>query len=407
MTILDLQPPFAGTYSFQQVTDVAQVLTYPYAGQSYTVQTRRFRPGTQVLTLDDAFPGQGTAAARTNLIIFPPDNKPSSVVQWSFDIQRELPSRIFLTVGYVGSKTSNIDNTIPNFNNPDPSPDTDINSRRPWQAYMSAESTQPQLLGNIRYLDSFANGFYQALQVTANKRYSNGITFGLAYTFSKALGEGYGRNDPSGDVNSTYQNPRNRRADRQRYGFDATHNAVINFVYDLPIFRNAAGLKRTILGGWQASGIVSMRTGTPFTVNGGNLNTGSPVYPDRIADGRLGDKADRQLWYDPTAFRRTDCNLINHPELCHYGNAAPDALVSPGLHTFDLSGGKNWVIKEKMRVQFRAEAFNAFNTPQFGRPNNLGWASPDSLIPDAPRVGEIRSLRQPMRIYQMGLKFYF
>jgi hypothetical protein len=60
-----------------------------------------------------------------------------------------------------------------------------------------------------------------------------------------------------------------------------------------------------------------------------------------------------------------------------------------------------------MRLQFRAEAFNAFNTPQFGRPNGLGWASPDSIIPDSPRVGEIRSLRQPMRIYQMGLKFYF
>ena len=408
MTILDLQPPFAGTYSFQQVTDVAQVLTYPYAGQNYTIQTRRFRPGSQILTLDDAFPGQGTAAARTNLILFPPDNKPSSVVQWSFDIQRELPSRIFLTVGYVGSKTSNIDNTVPNFNNPDPSQDTDMNARRPWQAYMSpGESDQALLLGNVRYLDSFANGFYHGLQVSANKRYSNGITFGLAYTFSKALGEGYGRNDPSGDVNSTYQNPRNRRADRERYGFDVTHNAIVNFVYDLPVFRNATGVKRAVLGGWQASGIVTMHTGTPFTVNGGNLNTGSPVYPDRVADGRLGDKANRQLWFDPSAFRRTDCNLINHPELCHYGNAAPDALISPGLHTFDLSGGKNWSIKEKGRLQFRAEAFNAFNTPQFGRPNNLGWASPDSIIPDAPRVGEIRSLRQPMRIYQMGLKLYF
>lgn len=408
MTILDLQPPFAGTYSFQQVTDVAQVLTYPYAGQSYTIQTRRFRPGSPVLTLDDAFPGQGTSAARTNLIAFPPDNKPSSVVQWSFDIQRELPSRIFLTVGYVGSKTSNIDNTVPNFNSPDPSPDTDINIRRPWQAYMSpGESTQALPLGTIRYLDSFANGFYHGLQVSANKRYSNGITFGLAYTFSKALGEGYGRNDPSGDVQSTYQNPRNRRADRQRYGFDATHNAVINFVYDLPIFRNATGVKRAVLGGWQASGIVTMRTGTPFTVNGGTLNTGSAGYPDRVADGRLFGKADRQLWFDPTAFRRTDCNLINHPELCHYGNAAPDALNTPGLHTFDLSGGKNWIIKEKTRLQFRAEAFNAFNTPQFGRPNGLGWASPDSIIPDSPRVGEIRSLRQPMRIYQMGLKLYF
>ena len=87
-----------------------------------------------------------------------------------------------------------------------------------------------------------------------------------------------------------------------------------------------------------------------------------------------------------------------------------DALVSPGAHAFDLSIGKNWRITplgEQARLQFRAEAFNAFNTPQFGRPNNLGWASLDSIIPDAPRVGEIRSLRLPMRIFQLGLKLYF
>jgi hypothetical protein len=116
------------------------------------------------------------------------------------------------------------------------------------------------------------------------------------------------------------------------------------------------------------------------------------------------------LWYDPTAFRRTDCNIQNHPELCHYGNTATDVLISPGLKTLDLSMGKNWAFKplgERGRLQFRAEVFNTFNTPQFGVPNGLGYATNDSIIPDAPRVGEIRNLRQPMRIFQFGLKLYF
>jgi hypothetical protein len=411
MTILDLQPPFSGTFGFNAVTDVVGTIQYPYGGQTYTTQTRRFRPGSQILTLDDPFPGQGTTAARTNVLLFPPDNKASTVSQWSFDIQRELPSRVFLTVGYVGSQTTHIDNTVPNFNNPDPSPDTDINARRPWQAYVSrGETDQARLLGNIRYLDSYANANYHALQVSANKRYSHGLTVGLAYTYSKALGEGYGRNDPSGDVTSTYQDPRNRRANRERYGFDVTHNAVINYVYDLPFFQRSKGWVRTLVGGWQTSGIITLRTGFPFTLTGGTLNTGSTSYPDRVADGRLGGAATRQVWYDPSAFRRTDCNIPTHPELCHYGNAAPDAMISPGGHVFDLSFGKNWAIPqlgERGRVQFRAEAFNAFNTPQFGRPNGLSYASLDSLVPDAPRVGEIRSLRLPMRIYQMGLKVYF
>lgn len=411
MTILSLQPPFSGTNGWNLVDQSAQILSYQYAGQTYTQQTRRITPGSQVLTLDDPFPGQGTVAARTNVLLFPPDNKSSTVVQWSFDIQRALPGRIFMTVGYVGSKTSHLDNTWANFNNPDPSTNTDINARRPYQAYVAqGEGDAARLLGNIRYLDSNANANYHALQVQADKRYAHGLTVGLAYTYGKALGEGYGRNDPAGNVNSVYQDPRNRRANRGRYGFDVTHNAVINYVYELPIFSRSTGLLKAVLGGWQTSGIVTLRTGFPFSLTGGNLNTGSTTYPDRVADGRLGGAATRQLWFDPTAFRRTDCNIPTHPEICHYGSAATDVLTTPGLHTFDLSFGKNWSfpqVGEKGRLQFRAEAFNAMNTPQFGVPNGLGYIGLDSLVPDAPRVGEIRSLRQPMRIFQMGLKLYF
>jgi len=410
-SILNLQPPLSGTFGFLQVTDVAQVLNYTYAGQNYSLQTRRFRPGSTVLTLDSPFPGQGTAAARTNVLLMVPDNKASHYVQWSFDIQRQLPWGTILTVGYVGSKTSHLDNTVPNFNSPDPSPDTDINRRRPYQAYVSAgEGNEARLLNNIRYLDSFANASYHALQVSAQKRYSHGVTLGLAYTYSKSLGEGYGRNDPGGDVQTTYQNPRDRRTDRGRYGFDLTHNLIMNFVYDLPFFKDASGITKAVLGGWQASGILTINSGLPFAVAGGNLNTGSGTRPDRVADGRLGGAATRALWYDPTAFRRTDCNIPSQPQLCHYGNAGNGILVSPGARNTDLSIGKNWKLPqlgEQGRIQFRGEAFNAFNTPQFGTPNGLSYAGLDSLVPDGPRVGEIRSLRNNMRIFQIGLKVYF
>jgi len=410
-SILNLQPPLSGTFGFNSVTDTALLLTGNYGGREWTQQTRRFRPGQPILTLANPFPGQGTAAARTNVLAMIPDNKASHYVQWSFDIQRQLPLNTILTVGYVGSKTSNLDNTVPNFNAPDPSPDTDINRRRPIQAYVSAGETNiPRLLGNVRYLDSYANATYHGLQVSAQKRYSSGLSMGLAYTYSKSLGEGYGRNDPSGDVESVYQNPRNRRADRTRYGFDVTHNAVINFVYDLPFFKDSRGAAKAVLGGWEVSGIVTLRTGLPFAVLGGNLNTGFSTRPDRIADGRLFGNATRQLWYDPTAFRRTDCNIPNRADLCHYGNAGNGILVSPGTKTLDASFAKNWrlpMLGEQGRLQLRAEAFNAFNTPQFGRPNGLSYAGIDSVIPDAPRVGEIRSIRTSMRIFQLALKVYF
>ncbi|HKG97899.1 MAG TPA: TonB-dependent receptor [Pyrinomonadaceae bacterium] len=411
MTILDLQPPYSGTFGFNQVDQAGLTIPYSYAGQNYTATTRRFTPGQPVLTLDNPFPGQGTPAARTNVLAFTPDNKASSVVQWSFDIQRQLFGSTIITVGYVGSKTSHIDNTIPNFNSPGPSTNTDFNNRRPFQAYVSrGEGNQARLLGNIRYLDSFANANYNALQVQVQKRYSHGITAGLAYTYGKALGEGYGRNDPAGNVQSVYQDPSDRRSNRGRYGFDVTHNAVVNYVWEVPMFTHSKGLLHAVLGGWQSSGIVTLRTGFPFALAGGNLNTNSNTYPDRVADGRLFDQATRQLWYDPTAFRRTECNIQTHPELCHYGNAASDVLITPGLKSADLSLAKNWqfgLLGEQTKLQFRAEAFNAFNTPQFGVPNGISFNSNDSIIPDGPRVGEIRSLRQPMRIFQFGLKLYF
>ncbi|MCS7025134.1 MAG: TonB-dependent receptor [Bryobacteraceae bacterium] len=411
-SILNLQPPLSGTFGFNQVTDVAQVIPYSYAGQVYNIQTRRFRPGTTILTLDNPFPGQGTAAARTNVLAMIPDNRASNYIQWSFDIQRQLPFSAVLTVGYVGSKTSHLDNTVSNFNCPDPSPDTDFNRRRPYQAYISAgEGNQPRLLNNIRYLDSYANANYHALQVQLQKRYSHGFTFGLAYTYGKALGEGYGRNDPAGDVQAIYQNPRDRRSDRTRYGFDITHNAITNFVYDLPFFKGSTGFTKAVFGGWQASGIITLRTGFPFTLSGGNLNTDiSSTRPDRIADGRLGKAATRKLWYDPTAFRRTDCNIPGRLDLCKYGNAGNGILVSPGTRSLDLSVGKNWRIPqlgEQGRLQFRGEAFNAFNTPQFGTPNGLSYLGLDSVVPDGPRVGEIRTLRNPMRIFQVAVKLYF
>ncbi len=405
--ILSRNPPGGGTFTYNAVTDPALALQYAYAGRTYNIQTRRIRQGTPAITLDNLFPAStGPAAAgRSNLILIPPDNRNTNHVQWSFDVQRAIPGHIFLTVGYVGSKTSNMDNTVDNFNNPDPSPNTDINIRRPWQAYIDqGTSTAPQPLGSVRYLDSYSNAFYHGLQVQAEKRYSHGLAFGVSYTYSKALGEGYGRND-----GGVWQNPRDRRSDRGRFPFDVTQNAVIHYVWELPLFKSMKGAPGAILAGWQTNGILTLRTGFPFSLAGGNLNTGSASRPDRVADGRLEDPK-RSVWYDRTAFRRVDCNIPSRPDLCHYGNAGPAILNSPGAREFDLSLYKNWKIAplgDSGRLQFRAELFNAFNSPQFGQPQGISFTSLDSVVPDGPRDAEVRGLRLPMRVVQFGLKLYF
>jgi hypothetical protein len=144
-------------------------------------------------------------------------------------------------------------------------------------------------------------------------------------------------------------------------------------------------------------------------VPAGDLNTGSdgsPVRPDRLLDGRLDNPA-RERWFDPLAFQRVTCNIPSRPDLCHYGSAGRNILVAPGQRNLDGSAFKNFIVTERIRLQFRGELFNATNTPYFGPPNNLSFISPTSVVPDGPRVGEVRSLRAPMRIVQFGLKLYF
>jgi hypothetical protein len=407
--IIGRNPPNGGSYGFTQITDTALRFNYQYGGQTYNIQTRKIRPGTDVLSLDNMFPSEKPAGSRVNLLAVPYNNRYSNTYQWSLDIQRALPFNTFLSIGYVGSVSKHLDTTVPGFNDARPSSNTDINSRRPYQNYVSlGEGNTVLPLGTIRYLDSYQSSNYNGLQVMVEKRYSNGLTFGMNYTYSKALGDNGGTDRNSGA--SVQPDVTNRRADYGRINFDITHAASINFVYDMPFLQRFKGVASAILGGWQTNGIVSLRTGFPFSPNGGSdLNTGSSVRPDRLADGRLDDPT-RLKWFDPSAFQRVTCNNAARPDLCHYGNSGAYILNRPGTKTFDLSLYKNWRIPplgEQGRLQFRAESFNTFNTPQFGTPNNIGWNSSTSVAPDSPRMGEIRSLALPMRIIQFGMKLYF
>src|SRR5581483_11132425 len=337
-TILNLMPPLSGSDTYNSVTDPAQ------SG------ARVFRPGSAVLTLDNPF--NGTARARrTNLLMVPPDFKQMTVWQWSFDIQRQLPLQSVLTVGYVGSKSTHIANSIANYNSPQPSSDTGIDARRPIQRYFDSGTVYD--LGTIRYLESYANGNYHGLQVTAEKRYTAGFTFGLSYTYSKALGEG----QAGGNEAAILQNPLDRRLSRARYDYDIRHNMVLHYVWEVPFFKHLHGVPGAVLSGWQTNGILTLRTGLPFNVTqSGDLNTGGTVLPDRIADGRLPDgKRSRALWFDPLAFQRVTCNIPSRPDLCHYGSSGINVIESPGLRNLDFSLFKNFTIREGMRLQFRSE----------------------------------------------------
>lgn len=403
-TILNLNPPLSGSSTFSN--DAAnQGLTNPS------------NPYTFANPFGTVNPTIGTSANILNT-----DNFQPQVNQWSFDVQRQLPWTMALNVGYVGSKTTHLDNTV-ELNSPDPAfnvSGSTVQSRRPYQFIDDAGIQRP--LTRIRFLDSGGNAWYQGLQMTLQKRFGNGLSFSIAHTFSKSLMEGYGRNEGDGFNSNTYQDPRNRAAEKGRVGFDVTHNTVANFVYELPFFKNGNAFTKTLLGGWQTNGVLTFRTGFPFAVGqGAIINTANtPVRPDRIADGSISNPTVNQ-WFNPDAFRLVSCANSALPEACHYGNSGMGILEGPGAKIVDFSLFKNFKMGERFNLQFRSEFYNLFNTPQFARPNatlNTGAqylptrnSSGGITYPSQANIsrgpGAITGLVSPMRQIQFGLKLLF
>jgi hypothetical protein len=233
---------------------------------------------------------------------------------------------------------------------------------------------------------------------------ARGLTFGLAYTYSKAHGDG----ENGGQEGASLQNPRDRRASRGLFRFDQTHRTVANWVYELPGQR-LAGPAKYFIGGWQLNGILSIASGFPFTIGQGAGDLALPngsVRPDVVGNPELSNPT-RKLWYNPGAFQRVTCQITTRPDLCHLGNTAYNSLRGIGERRIDFSMSKNFSIMEKARLQFRWEAFNATNTPWFGDPTGISFSNANQITPNGSRDGEIRGLRNPMRRMQFGLKLLF
>lgn len=414
-TILNLNPPKSGTSNFANSATGGKITNA--AGQP-------------VLTFAAPF-GTVNLTSATGINALSPDNNQPYTSQWSLDVQRRLPFDIVLSTGYVGNKGTHIDQTV-ELNAPPPSILPNPNSRRPIPSFVDGPGGPVRPLNRLRWLTSDGNSWYHALQINAQKRFSKGLQLNVAYTYSKAMGEGYGRNEGGGTLPNSYQNPRDRAAEKTRYGFDFRHSAVTSFLYELPTPASfAGGPGKHFFGGWQVNGIVVLRSGLPFTITQTNtLNTiEGHVRPDRLNTGTL-DNPTINKWYDPDAFRVVTCQQpggstpagqsLNQylAQFCHFGSAGQGILEGPGFKNVDFSVMKNTQITEKVRVQFRAEFFNIFNTPQFAVPNSTlngataflpttaGGAFPTQVTPSR-GPGSISSLVAPMRQMQFGLKLLF
>ncbi|MBL8233664.1 MAG: TonB-dependent receptor [Bryobacterales bacterium] len=256
----------------------------------------------------------------------------------------------------------------------------------------------PAYQGITRRNPTFGSSIYHSLQVNARKSMSRGHTVQLAYTFGKliddtvaSLSAGFaGYNTGVAD----YQTPYNRRMERSISPADVSQRLVVSYLWELPFGKGRRfglrGPADIVLGGWQLSGILTSQTGQPLAVRGANNNAAN--RPNSTGTSAKLDNPSIGRWLDTSQFVT--------PPLFTFGNLSrvlPD-VRAPGLVQLDFGLQKYVAFGEKVRLQLRAEAFNATNRVNLGPPNVTFTAA---------AFGTINATATPARVMQLGAKVIF
>ncbi|MEK7409225.1 MAG: carboxypeptidase regulatory-like domain-containing protein, partial [Acidobacteriota bacterium] len=273
-----------------------------------------------------------------------------TVQQWSLGAQHELRRHTVLNVSYVASRGTHLLRPL-DINSAEPGAAAarrvHVNTVRPFPGYGSIEQRQ-----------STASSIYHSLQVGLNRRLAGKLTAGLAYTWGKSI------DNASSDRNDTDLPPNSRdaRAERSPSDSDRTHIFTSSFIWSVPRLARGPLARpgwRPLLDGWQLSGIVRLWTGRTFDVvltsDVAGIGAIQNQRPDVIASAR-GPRT-LEEWFNRAVFAR--------PASGTFGNMGRNSLRGPGVNKWDLALFKNFRLGEKLRLQFRAEFFNAFNHPSF------------------------------------------
>jgi len=357
--------------------------------------------------------GQQAGVEQGNMI--DPHFRDGYMQQWNLDLQYEVAPNWLIDLAYVGSKGTHLSNVIDqNQTNPITGP--------PYGQFSS-----------VLYAESKSASSYNSMQFRSERRVSHGLAFIAAYTWSRSID-----NDSdvlSGSVGSGLpQNSQNLKAQRGPSDFNATQRVSVSSVYDLPLRRQGASgsaWSKALLDDWQAGGIFSAQSGSPFTVILAGAPTasaaafGNPERPNLVGDpAKAGTVAANptcmapsqvrtpQNWFNQCAFAAPATELFGPA----FGTEGRNALAGPPFVDLDLSLSKSLALRpENQRLQFRGESFNVLNHPNFDDPYHdfelaTCGASNQFLCPTA-NFGAVLSSNaygnKPPRQIQLSLKYVF
>jgi len=311
-------------------------------------------PSTGVIDLSTS-----PANIRTQAFTYIPKDLPQGYVQsWNVSIQRALPSNFSFEAAFVGNHGVN----VPTSNN------LNLNASR---VPGSGTATEPLNILFGRTAQTLrpwnAPSYYEALQVRLNRRFSNGFTLFNSYAYGKSIDY----NASSAGANNFYVIDFSRN--KGLSDWDRRNIFTMSAVYELPFGQGkhllTSGPGKWILGGWQLNALWSWESGLPLdittstgslnapgNINRPNVNLVNGSGPVQISGG-IGPGT---LYFDKTRF--------SAPAAGTFGNLGRNVLHGPGINTLDTSIFRKFPIREQMTVEFRAEAFNLTNTPQYNRP---------------------------------------
>lgn len=311
---------------------------------------------------------------------YPDDFSSGYSQQWNVNLQRELIADLVVSAAYVGTKADDLA-TSRSINIAVDSPTATLANRQARRVYPQFE--------DISSFDPIGRSLYHGLQLSVNKRFSRGYSILANYTLSKA------KDNASNDdnFNGAAQNRLDPMDTWSLGNSDQRHRLVTSVLWEIPA--PDTGAAKAVLGGWQLNGIMTLAAGTPFTVTSGRdtmfsfSNSRANVSGDPTLPTNRSQAETIAMYFDPTAF--------SIPANRTYGNTPRNFLIGPGSRNVDLSVFRTFAIQQNFKVQFRVEAFNAFNFVNLGNPRaNIG----------AGRLGVIDTAGDA-RVMQLGLRMTF
>jgi hypothetical protein len=324
--------------------------------------------------------GRNAASVAT----FPEDNPMSYMQQWNLNVQKEIGSML-VEIGYSGSKGSHLHygaynrNAIP----VELAPQARGQRVAPWVQF-------PRYPNGVTSNSWIGSSSYHSLQIKTERRFSTGLGWVGAFTFSKLIDVGQ----------QGYRDPLNNRDLDRGIGPDSTpYRFTFAPIYELPFGKGKQWLNQSravdlVLGGWEASAILTAQGGFPLTpgyaidscVCGNNFNTANVLRNPNLPDS----ERTVNRWFDTAAFAA--------PAQFTIGNAGRGMIWGPALRSMDMTVSKFFNVTERIRVQFRAEAYNLTNSPYFANPNTTLGAG---------TFGRVTAVGNSPRQMQMALKVVF